>query len=214
MGCVYLLTSPSGKSYVGITKHDLEQRWARHVKDHLSNSWGCALYAAMRKYGPDNFQRRTLEMHTDWGDLCASERRLIRELNTKYPTGYNLTDGGEGVGGLPPEKEAARIAKSAATRTGVRLSDTHKDNLRSSHLGLPSGMLGKKHTLESKQKMSETRTNNWASLSSHEQEKRAAHLRVVPKKPVVFTDEVRAKIIASNQQRKGEKRKTGRRDEG
>lgn len=104
MGVLYKLTSPSSKSYVGITLKTLEKRWSKHVEHAMGKRSNGALYAAMRKYGADSFQREVLAESDDWAELCRMEIDAIRDLKTRAPNGYNLTDGGEGVQGeRPPE---------------------------------------------------------------------------------------------------------------
>lgn len=152
MGCVYLITSPSGKRYVGATRHDAQTRWARHVKDS-AGKWS-ALYAAIRKYGYEAFTVETLEVHKDFQLVAQAEMRLIAELETMYPNGYNLTPGGEGVIALPPEIEARRIANSAASRLGLKLSDTHRAALSAAHKGLPGNNTGKTWSTEVRARMS------------------------------------------------------------
>jgi len=162
VGCVYLLTSPSGKQYVGMTKHTALKRWKHHVSDARYAKWSCALQAAIRKYGADNFTVETLEVHEDWADLVAAEIRLIASLGTMFPKGYNMTSGGEGCVSLPPEVEALRVAKVVKSLTGKKLSEAHRAKLSLSHKGLPSGMKGYKFSEEQKQQMSEAAKRRWA----------------------------------------------------
>ncbi len=114
MGCLYKLTSPSGKSYIGITSKTLEKRWAKHVEHALGKRDAGALYAALRKYGPESFVRVQLAECADWKQLCEMERAAIAEHGTLSPNGYNLTIGGEGVVG--PLSEKARRAISIAQK--------------------------------------------------------------------------------------------------
>ena len=142
MGCVYLLSSPSGKGYVGMTRGTASSRFKRHC-DESRHSTCSAVQAALRKYGAETFSVETLFESEDLNELMAVEVKLIAELGTKYPSGYNLTDGGEGSVGLPPALERQRIARSAATRTGMPLSEAHKRALSLSHKGQPSPMRGR-----------------------------------------------------------------------
>lgn len=65
MGCLYKLTSPSGKSYIGISSKGLDARWAKHVEHALGKRTAGALYAALRKYGPGTFTREVLAESND-----------------------------------------------------------------------------------------------------------------------------------------------------
>lgn len=176
MGCVYLLTSPSGKGYVGITRHTAAERFLVHVRDSKTSTWS-AVHAAMRKYGPESFKLETLLEGDDWSELCAAERRLIAELGTKSPRGYNLTDGGEGVANLPAEVEARRVANSARSRTGKPLSAPHRQSLSLAHLGQISPMKGKKLSDEARQKLSQAAKARWGRMDPAEKRALAAYAR-------------------------------------
>jgi group I intron endonuclease len=106
MGFLYKLTSPTGKSYIGISLKAMESRWSKHVEHALGKRTG-ALYNALRKYGPDSFTRMVLAEEENWDRLCDMEVQAIREHGTKTPNGYNMTDGGEGhVGPMTTEARA------------------------------------------------------------------------------------------------------------
>lgn len=97
MGCLYLLESPSGKKYIGITKALLSVRLTRHKKDSFKRgSSKTAIQRAILKYGIENFKVETLVIANNWDYLALLEQRAIKILNTKAPNGYNLTDGGDG----------------------------------------------------------------------------------------------------------------------
>lgn len=92
---VYMHKSPSGKVYIGITKRDLEIRWA--------NGEGyktCPIfYNAIRKYGWKNIEHKLL--FENLNDISA---KLIEiDLIYYYKSinmSYNLTDGGQGQLGV------------------------------------------------------------------------------------------------------------------
>lgn len=110
MGALYRVTAPSGKAYIGISSKTTEQRWKKHVEHALGKRTSGALYAAMRKYGSDNFKVETLVIADDWEYLCDLEKKAIHAYNTKAPFGYNVTDGGEGVLGPRSDEVKARIS--------------------------------------------------------------------------------------------------------
>jgi len=96
---IYCLTFPSGKSYVGITIHpDLRFR------QHQTRAEAGAMYAvnhAWRKYGDPEMKLLAEAPHYE--AAFSLEKKYIRELKTKSPHGYNLTDGGEGIVGRTEE---------------------------------------------------------------------------------------------------------------
>lgn len=116
MGALYKLTSPSGKSYIGITIKTMDARWGKHVEHALGKRDNGALYAALRKYGPESFTRELLAECDDWGELCQMEIAAIREHKTFAPNGYNLTTGGEGIPGPRSEETKRRISVAQKKR--------------------------------------------------------------------------------------------------
>jgi len=91
MGLIYMLTSPSGKRYVGQTKTSLKKRWGSHYSAAERGGVGCrALCSAIRKYGRDSFQLRVLESNVADEDLTWTEDFHIIAQNTLAPNGYNL----------------------------------------------------------------------------------------------------------------------------
>lgn len=126
---VYLLESPSGRQYVGLTSAGFKTRWRSHTHSARHGS-PYALHRAIRKYGAAAFTHRILERMSTEAGARQAERLWIAELGTQT-NGYNETAGGDGV--LSPSAEArARMgnrkgcspetrAKIAATLTGRKL---------------------------------------------------------------------------------------------
>lgn len=110
---VYIATNViNGKQYVGLTKN-IDRRWKQHLK---TNGSAPALHAAIKKYGIACFVFSHICDAFDHDAACSIERMLIQQHNTKFPNGYNITDGGEGVCGTPlseAEKEKRRQAMLA-----------------------------------------------------------------------------------------------------
>jgi hypothetical protein len=98
-GTVYLLTFPNGKKYVGITVQPLIRRMYSHRREAASKRVNWPLYSAWRKYGEPAVSILA-EVANDV--LKDTEIRLIRELCTLVPGGYNVSPGGQlGRLGLP-----------------------------------------------------------------------------------------------------------------
>lgn len=88
MGHIYMLTSPSGKSYIGQTTRPIEKRF----KEHQLERSGCiAIRDAIQKYGWENFEKDYYECPDE--DIDFDEELLIREIGTLSPDGYNLKEG-------------------------------------------------------------------------------------------------------------------------
>lgn len=90
---VYCATSPSGKQYVGQTKRSVEARWKEHLVDAHGLDRCKALNGAIRKYGADAFVVKTIAYALPWL-LDEMEARMIEELRTVVPQGYNIKLGG------------------------------------------------------------------------------------------------------------------------
>ncbi|MDE0681608.1 MAG: GIY-YIG nuclease family protein [Candidatus Poribacteria bacterium] len=109
---IYILTSPSGKQYVG-KDNNLPSR----VRDHLrGNSPQCpAIHDAIQKYGSDTFSVEIIQYPgISHEALKVVERWKIRQLQTVSPDGYNLTEGGDG-GSISGETRQ-KISKSNKKR--------------------------------------------------------------------------------------------------
>ena len=170
MGCAYKVTSPSGKSYVGITVGTTQQRWDRHV--YVSSTGeGYAIGAAIRKYGREAFTVETiLEAGREY--LLEIEPKLIELYGSQTPGGYNVASGG--LGGR------TGIKHSAAERS--RISERVKDRWRN----MPDEDRGKPNrkawTDDRRKKHSETMKAKWTepgyrcrlskAISESKQEKR------------------------------------------
>ena len=140
-GVMYKLDFPNGKSYIGVTKRTVNQRFAKHCNDAKRENF--AISRAINKHGKDNIKVNTLVLGSmDY--LFELEKSAIKSFNTRSPNGYNLTDGGEGsVGRVLSEESRNKISKSLKGHA-VRPSTLEKMRLAST---------GRKHSPESIQKM-------------------------------------------------------------
>jgi hypothetical protein len=119
MGCLYSLTFPNGKQYIGITSKTAVVRFAGH-KDGAAGKRNSVIYSALRKYKPENVDVKTLVIANDWKYLCELEKKTIVAFGTKYPQGYNMTDGGDGFIGIANHAELISVAtKKAMARPEV-----------------------------------------------------------------------------------------------
>lgn len=134
-GCLYRLTFPNGKAYVGITGRTAAVRFAEHVTYSRIGKNKVAVHLAIAKYGAANVIVETLAENSDWGKLQALEVQAIATYNTRPPYGYNLTRGGDGVVGFDEitraKMGAANIGKLASAETRAKLSASGKGRKRS-----------------------------------------------------------------------------------
>lgn len=94
MAYIYQITNQiNGKIYIGKTEFSIEKRFKEHCDDaYREAKEKRPLYAAMRKYGIENFQIELLE-ETD-----KPEEREVYWIEQKqsFKNGYNATMGGDG----------------------------------------------------------------------------------------------------------------------
>jgi hypothetical protein len=112
VGEIYKITNLlTNKMYIGQTRSHYLNRgkyrpfgYMGRFKSHISESKSFVKYNACRylnssfnKHGIENF---TCELITtcEINDLDIYEKQYINDFNTKYPNGYNLTNGGQKCG--------------------------------------------------------------------------------------------------------------------
>lgn len=115
MGVIYVRPNLiNGKKYVGqATNLKTRQNKWKSTSGHYA---GKAIDAARKKYGIDNFGFEILKECKD-DELDYWEKYYIKELNTKVPYGYNMTDGGEGMTGYTHSQETKK--KLSEARKGI-----------------------------------------------------------------------------------------------
>lgn len=147
MGTIYLAKFPNEKVYVGKTVKSFLQRRREHInncknKNHVSYS--TKFYKALRKY-MDSVIWEALHKDVDTvEELNLLEVNEIKRYNS-FKKGYNSTLGGEGSFGRVWEKKTlSKISKKAKDR--LKNKNNHP-------------MFGRKHSSESKKKMSHAHKN-------------------------------------------------------
>ena len=148
---IYLLQNKvNGKAYVGQTLQSLERRLAGHRWESYKRK-GCIISKAIAKHGWHSFTAKVLKNCASQQELDSEEIRLIFELGTQVPRGYNIANGGNGAGqhsesskrkmseqrkGRPAHpnlKRAVALANSArviSEETHKRLSESQKGNTK------------------------------------------------------------------------------------
>lgn len=145
---VYCITNNlNGMKYVGMTSKTIEES---------KNYYGSGRYItrAVKKLGRQHFTKEIIEVCDNLEYLKEREIFWIKNLNTKHPLGYNLTDGGDGVVNLCEESKERQIEKlklltnEKHPQYGIKRSKETKLKMRLSQLG-------KRHTKETKNKLRE-----------------------------------------------------------
>lgn len=88
---VYMHISPSNKKYIGITHQKPSLRWRSKGQGYKSNP---VFYAAIQKYGWENFTHLILLHDLTYEEACEKEKSLIKLYDTLVPHGYNVDEGG------------------------------------------------------------------------------------------------------------------------
>ena len=94
MHIIYKITSPSGKSYIGITRQKLSERWRQHYARAFTTNKRHPFLEAIRKYGKEAFLVEQIDEAASEQEALALEVHHIAEAKTNK-VGYNLSAGGE-----------------------------------------------------------------------------------------------------------------------
>jgi group I intron endonuclease len=155
MGYIYIITSSSGKSYIGQTTRAIKERFQKH---QLKSSKCVAIYNAIKFYGWENFVIDWYECSDD--ELNKHEKWMIKLMRTLSPEGYNLMEGG-GSGGKRSEETKQRMGDGRRGKKnhmwGKHHSEETKKKQSNALRGTKSYMFGNPLSEEIKQKMSEAK---------------------------------------------------------
>lgn len=161
----------NNKTYIGQTVYSIEKRWRRHIISAYKGSDN-KFHRAIRKYGEDNF---TVEEVEKVEALTLEELKIILDKKEIYyikrfcskTSGYNSTDGGDGMLGLEftPEirnkigakhrgkivspETRRKMSEAAKRRTGEKNSNFGNHKLA----GENHPLYGKHHSEETKRKI-------------------------------------------------------------
>lgn len=134
------------KSYIGQTCMRPEYRW-NNGKGYIKSPH---FYAAIQKYGWDNFSHEILEIVETQEEANQKECYYINLYHTLDPLyGYNIREGGSNGSMNPETKE-----KISKTLTGIRRSQETREKLSKSKIGSLNPQFQKAKTEEEKQNLS------------------------------------------------------------
>lgn len=210
-GIIYCLTNEiNGKQYIGQTITSLEERWESHVSMSKSERRKqMVVTRAIAKHGEETFSRTILKECLSQEELDINEVRLIKELKTMVPNGYNVREGG--WGGKLSEETKRKISLackgkklSLETRalmskrmTGTHLSEETKNKISEKAKGRPTWNSGKTMTEEHRQNISKAKKGRLFS-EEHKQKLREARAKFfetrTQKKDAEILSPVRATI--------------------
>ena len=133
---VYMITSPNGKKYIGMTRTSMEKRW-NNGNGYIQNK---PLFDDIKKYGKEKFTRTVLYDGLTKEEAENQEKRLISVWETQNPEkGYNVESGG-----LHPEKLAESTKKKMSiSHIGLPRDEKYRKNISEAKKGKKNGMYGK-----------------------------------------------------------------------
>ena len=151
---VYCHIFPNGKKYVGITCQSPEKRW-RNGKGYK----GQIVYNPIKKYGWHNIAHKILYSGLTREEAEETEKRIIFEWKTNDRRfGYNIESGGN----IKKEVSAESRKKNSIAHIGLQAGE--KNGMYGTHrCGKNNPFYGRKHSEETKQKISEQRKGRFCS---------------------------------------------------
>ena len=148
---VYLRTNLiNGKQYVGQSGNIKERNltWKSY-----KTPYSRYIDEDKKKFGIDAFSFATLAECETQEEAWELEQRYIAELGTKYPAGYNISDGGPGCKGNIPWNKGVPMTKEVYEKCKPTMFKK----------GVAPWLKGKHHTEETKKMLSQILLNNKAT---------------------------------------------------
>lgn len=172
LGSIYVITNKiNRKQYIGQTISNVGHRWSEHKYDAIKRNKQTALASAIRKYGVENFNIKSIQDNIPYKELDIREIEYIKEYNTICPNGYNISEGGKSY---RTEKERRLMSERVKG----------ENNPMYGAFGELNPFYGKKHSDYAKSKISEQGKLRWSNYSFSERKKHLKHL-----------DDIREKMI-------------------
>lgn len=186
---IYKITNMiNGKVYIG-QSINIKARWKDHVNTlNRKDSHSVLLQRAWNKYGEESFSFEILELCTE--DMLDEVEIKYIDLYDAHNNGYNIEPGGNKNKHLSEETKQ----KIGDANRGRRHTKESKIKMSKSRTGENNGMYGRTHSIESRRKMSEAKKGKPGHQSSAKQ-KDAARRSNTGK---VVSEETRQKISQAN----------------
>ena len=158
VGYIYLITdTTNGMKYTG--KHHY------HIEGQLDPNYhgSGTIIKNIYKKRPETLKEEYIKTCYSEEEMCSDEQHYIEVFDTLWPNGYNLTKGGDGL--IPCEEIRRKMSQNHYDCSGEKHpmfgkkhSEETKKKMSASKKGLQSGeknpMFGKHHSEETKKKMS------------------------------------------------------------
>lgn len=150
VNALYTITHrESGKTYVGWTSLPVELRWEQHRYVAQRSKSRSLIHKAIAKHGSDSFDWEVVSYFDTEDEAKQAEIYWIDRLGTNVSrggSGYNLTDGGDGVVGHKcNEKTKAQIS---ATLKGREFSPEHRKAISEARKGKRASLAHRRYLSE------------------------------------------------------------------
>ena len=165
----------NGKMYIGITSQHPQDRWGHNGSGYKSTPH---FYAAIQKYGWDNFEHNILYTDCTKEQACELEKLLIKKYKTQNRDfGYNILEGGDAPS-MPQEirDKISEKLKGNTNGAGHPCSEEKKKKIS-------EAQKGRQFTEEHKQNLSEAAKNRHVPCS---EEKKKTLSKNYPNKKKVY----------------------------
>ena len=133
---VYVLTSPEGKRYIGMTMRKPETRW-NSGRGYKNND---EMYRDIEHHGWENFEKEIVAKGLTREDAEMLERKLIKRYDARKPEhGYNIE-----CGGIHPKHHDERTKqKMSVSSSGKFRDEEYRRHISESKRGAMNGMFGR-----------------------------------------------------------------------
>lgn len=181
MYCLYKLTFPNGKCYIGITRQNLNDRWLCGHGYKVKKGKTSLMYEDIKRYGWKNIKTEVLIDYSMTKEEAAEkEIEYIRRYKSNNPQyGYNIMSGG--FHATVPQSTREKISNSRkgnnygmigenAPTYGMNHSDDAKKKISNALKGKNNHMWGKHHTENTKDKIRKTHKDICKSVSQYDLE--------------------------------------------
>lgn len=169
----------NGKIYIGITMQQPEKRWGNNGINYKSSPH---FYAAIQKYGWDNFEHVILFENLTHDEACTKEQELIQQYNSMdREFGYNSTSGGNAF--IMNEETKQKISQAMIGNTNGLGHACPEEKKRK----ISEAQKGRVFTEEHKQKLSEAAKQRHVPCSEEKKKKLSQNY---PNKKQVYCEEL------------------------
>ena len=169
----------NGKIYIGITMQEPEKRWGSNGCNYKSSPH---FYAAIQKYGWDNFEHNILFTNLTKEKACQKEQELIKNFNSMDRNfGYNSTSGGD-IFVMNKETKQKISQAMMGNKNGLGHPCSEEKKIK-----ISKAQKGREFTAEHKEKLSEAAKKRHVPCSDEKKKKLSQNY---PNKKQVYCQEL------------------------